>query len=169
MARRRSPILWLVAATVVVAVAWFIVTPRRAWQNFLRALAQDDSAALAAVVDYPAIRERAAADFAVALAQQPKGPQEMPANVRDALMQQMVNTMASPPGLLQLVTSFNAPSPSGETARTAFRYHGISRVDVLLGNPASGEAGLFTFERHGMRWQLIRATSQRIAALTPGS
>jgi hypothetical protein len=165
MARRRSPILWLVATTVVVAVAWFIVTPRRAWQNFLRALAQDDTAAISAVVDYPAIRERAATDFAVALAQQPKGPQEMPANVRDALIQQMV----SPPGLLQLVTSFNGPASNGEIARTAFRYHGISRVDVLLGNPASGDAGLFTFERHGMRWQLIRATSQRIAALTPGS
>ena len=168
MARLRSPILWLVAATVVVLAAWFIVTPRRAWQDFLRALAQDDKATLATVVDLPAIREHAAADLAVAFAQQPKGQQEMPEKIRDALMQQMVNTVASPPGLLQLVTSFSVPSQSGKTARTSFRYHGISRVDVLLGSPKSADVGLFTFERHGMRWRLIRATSQRIAALTPG-
>ncbi len=168
MARLRSPILWLVAATVVVVVAWFIVTPRRAWHDFLRALAQDDRSTLAAVVDLPAIREHATTDLAVAFARQPKAQQEMPEKIRDQLMQQMVNTVASPPGLLQLVNSFSVPSQNSKAARTSFRYHGISRVDVLLGSPESGDVGLFTFERRAMHWRLIRATSQRIAALTPG-
>lgn len=169
MARRRSPILWLVAATVVVAVAWFVVTPRRAWRDFLRALAQDDRATLEAVVDFPAVRDQAAADLTLVLTEQSKGKQGMPENIREDLIKQMVNTMSSPQGLLQLVTSFSAASPSGQTARTSFRYHGISQVDVLLGSSRSGEAGLFTFERNGMHWRLIRATSQRIAALTPRS
>jgi hypothetical protein len=168
MARLRSPILWLGAATVVVVVAWFIVTPRRAWHDFLRALAQDDRTTLSAVVDYPASREPAMADLALACAQQPKGQQEMPEKIRAQLLQQMVNTLASPPGLMQLVTSFSVPSPGGKTAKTSFRYHGISQVDVLLGSPESDEVGLFTFERDKMHWSLIRATSQRIAALTPG-
>jgi len=169
MVRLRSPILWLVAATVVVVAAWFVVTPRRAWRDFLQALVRDDRATLSVVVDFPAIREHADADLTVALAEQPKGRQAMPERFRDDLKEQMVNTMASPPGLLQLVTSFSVPSASGETARTSFRYRGISRVDVLLGSSRSGEAGLFTFERSRMHWRLIRATSQRIAALTPRS
>jgi hypothetical protein len=169
MARRRSPILWLVAATVVVVVMWFIVTPRRAWRDFLRALAEDDRATLEQVVDYPAIREHAAADLAVALARQTKGQQDVPESLRAELMKQMVNTMSSPQGLLQLVTSFSASSSSGEPARTSFQYHGLSRVDVLLGGSADASAGLFTFERTRMHWRLVRASSQRIAALTPSS
>lgn len=169
MARLRSPTLWLVAATVVVVVAWFIVTPRRAWHDFLRALAQDDQATLSAVVDFPAVRDHAAADLAVAFAKQPKGKQEMPEEMRDQLIQQMVNTVASPSGLLQLVNSFSVPSQDGKTAKTSFRYHGASQVDVLLGIPESGEIGLFRFERNRMHWRLIRATSQRVAALTGGS
>ena len=167
MARLRSPILWLVATTVVVVVAWFAVTPRRAWQNFLRALVQDDRATLSAVVDFPAIREHAAADLTVALAKQPQGQPLMPEKFSADLKAQMVNTLASPSGLLQLINGFNAPATGGEPARAVFRYHGISRVDVLLGGSRSEEAGLFTFARAGLHWRLIRATSQRIAALTP--
>jgi hypothetical protein len=167
MARLRSPILWLVAATVVVVVAWFVVTPRRAWHDFLRALAQDDRATLSTLVDFAAIREHAAADLTVALAAQSQGRPAMPEKFRDELKTQMVNTMASPQGLLQLVNGFSAPSTGGEPTHDSFRYRGISRVDVLLGSSRSGEAGLFTFERNGMHWRLIRATSQRIAALTP--
>lgn len=169
MARRRSPILWLVAATVVVAVAWFVVTPRRAWRDFLQALAQDDRATLDAVVDYPAVREHATADLSVALAQQTRSQQNVTESLRGELLKQMVNTMSSRQGLLQLVTSFSAPSSNGEPARTSFRYRGISRVDVLLGGSTDASAGLFTFERTRMRWRLVRASSQRIAGLTPRS
>lgn len=169
MARRRSPILWLVAATVVVMVTWFVVTPRRAWRDFLRALAQGDNATLESVVDFPAVRQQAAADLTIAFTAQSKTRPDMPENIREDLMKQMVNTVSSPQGLLQLVNNFSAASPSGQTARTSFRYHGISRVDVLLGGSGSADAGagLFTFERTGIRWRLVRASSQRIAALTP--
>ena len=171
MARRRSPILWLMAATVVVVVAWFVVTPRRAWRDFLRALAQGDNATLELVVDFPAVRQQAAADLEIAFANQSKGQPGMPENVRENLMKQMVNTVASPQGLLQLVNNFSVASPTGQTARTSFHYHGISRVDVLLGGSGSADtgAGLFTFERTGTHWRLVRASSQRIAAITPGS
>ncbi len=171
MARRRSPILWLMAATVVVVVAWFVVTPRRAWRDFLRALAQSDNATLELVVDFPAVRQQAAADLAIAFADQSKGRPGMPENVREELMKQMVNTVASPQGLLQLVNNFSVASPTGQIARTSFHYHGLSRVDVLLGGSSSADtgAGLFTFERTGTHWRLIRASSQRIVALTPGS
>jgi hypothetical protein len=169
MARRRSPILWLVAATAVVVMAWFVVTPRRAWRDFLRALAQGDNATLDSVVDFPAVRQQAAADLTIAFAEQSKSRPDMPENVREDLMKQMVNTVSSPQGLLQLVNTFSVASPTGQTARTAFQYHGISRVDVLLGGTGSADtgAGLFTFERTGTHWRLIRASSQRIAALTP--
>ncbi len=169
MARRRSPILWLVAAVVVVVGAWFVVTPRRAWRDFLQALAQHDQATLDLVVDYPAVREHATADLSVAFAQQTGSQPNVPDSLRGELMKRMANTMASPQGLLQLVTSFSAPSSSGVPVRTSFRYHGISRVDVLLGDPADASAGLFTFDRSRMRWRLVRASSQRIAALTPRS
>jgi hypothetical protein len=62
-------------------------------------------------------------------------------------------------------------SGTGEPVQTKFRYHGISRVDVLLGGTGAVDngAGLFTFKRTGLRWRLVRASSQRIAALAPGS
>jgi hypothetical protein len=171
MAPRRSPILLLVVASVVVAGAWFVVTPRRAWTEFLRALAQNDQKSLAAVVDYPAVREHANADLAVALAQQTNGRQGVPAALRSELMKQMVDSMTSPHGLLQLVNGFSVPSGSGAPVHTTFHYHGLSKVDVLLGGTGSGDtgAGLFTFERAGTHWRLTRASSERIAALTPGS
>ena len=171
MARRRSPILWLMAATVVVVIAWFVVTPRRAWRDFLRALAENDTATLDAVVDYPAVRAQATADLAAALTVQSKSPQSVPEGVREDLMKQMVNTLATPQGLRQLVTSFSLKSDSGQTASISFHYHGISRVDVLLGSSGSHDrdAGLFTFERTGTHWRLIRASSQRVAALSPRS
>lgn len=171
MARRRSPILFLVAATAVVAIVWFVVTPRRAWKDFLRSLAQQDAQSLAAVVDYPAVRKQAEADLTLALSHQTNGKPGLAPAVRSDLMRAMVDTMVSPNGLLSLVNGFSVPAGNGKPVRTRFHYRSPWHVDILLGGTGSKDtgAGLFTFERKGMHWRLVRASSQRVAELSSGS
>ncbi len=171
MARRRSPILFLVVATGVVAIVWFVVTPRRAWHEFLRSLAQHDPQSLAAVVDYPSVRKQAEEDLTLALSRQTNGRPGLAPAVRSDLMRAMVDTMTSPGGLEGLVNSFSVPAGNGKPVRTSFHYRSLWHVDVLLGGTGSDDtgAGLFTFERTGTHWRLVRASSQRVAALSSGS
>lgn len=172
MARLRSPILWLIAAAAVLTVAWFIVTPRRAWHDFLRALAQKDPVLFSSVVDEPAMRLHAEEDLSTAINIRAGERVQVAPKLRQDLMQAMVDNLTSMPGLLDLVNGFSVPSGNGAPVRTVFRYHGLSQVDVLLGGTGTANtgAGLFTFERRGTHWWLVRASSQRVAALTnPGS
>ncbi len=175
MRLRSSPLFWLVGFTVLVAAGWYVVMPRRAFGTFLHGVATNDVAAVDRSVDFPALRANFSRDFGAVLS---RGGQRDPAHTA-ALVSMLVDSMATPQGLEQLVASFSA-DPSGAAGSddgpglvptTHYAYRSPVRVDVSihpLGVPPD-QAGIYTFTLHGMRWELTRIWSERMARLTQGS
>ncbi len=175
MKRRPSPLLWLLGFTVLVAVVWYVLMPRRAFGTFLHGVATNDVAAIDRSVDLPVLRANFTRDFGVVLA---RDGHSDPVH-RAALVAMLVDSMSTPQGLEQLVASFSAEPTSdagpddgpGLVPTTHFSYRSPVRVDVSIhpvGVPPD-QAGIYTFTLHGTRWELTRIWSERLAKLTPGS
>lgn len=171
MARRPSSLTLLVTATVVVAIAWYVVTPRRAFHRFLAAVATDDAAEFAATTDRAALREHAREDFEAVIRSKVKIRAAEPGPIINGLVGTMVDFLVSPKGLKQVVSAFSESNGDlGAGAHIAYRYRGPSQVDVLLRAAAEpdSDAGIFSFAREGASWRLTRVWSRRLAALTGG-
>jgi len=173
---RRSPLLWLVLAALTLSVVWYLVTPRRAWERFNRALAIGSEAELEAAINYPILRDNLKRDLRGAIDLRTKVP--LPAgDLAGILIDPMVDAAITPAGLARLVTGFGVRRVAGAEmdpfgrAVTRFRYRPPSRVDVRVwpegSSPADG--GIFTFQRSGLTWRLVRVWSDRIARLETAS
>jgi hypothetical protein len=159
---------WLLALTLLVATAWYIVTPRRAYDAFRMALLTGSESGLAATVDFPVLRDNLKRDLAPAIERVAGG---MGATVGGVLVEQAVNSVLTPTGLTQLVTGFGVArrsatdvSDTPENVVTSFRYKSPSRVDVRIRSAESTDAnaGVLTFTRSALTWRLTRITSDRL-------
>lgn len=163
---RRSPLIWLVLAACVLAIAWYVVTPRRTWERFSRGVVIGDQATLQATIDYPILRENLKRDLRRLITIAPGVPDAV-GDLSGILINPLVDASITPEGLGRLIAGFGMGATNEGRfvpSRTRFAYRGLSRVDVQLwpedGTPADG--GIFTFHRSGLTWRLTRVWSTRI-------
>lgn len=155
----------LVAIAVVATGAWYWFTPRRAWNQFVEALALSDATALEQLVDYPRVRTNLKADLRGAIDQRGATKGIAPA-VGGVMLDPLVDIMVSPDGMAQLVNTFGTrATATDQTTVIAYRYRSPSRVDVHVRSSVDAEdaAGIFTFERSAISWRLVRVWSERLA------
>jgi hypothetical protein len=170
---RRSPLFWLILAALGLSVVWYVVTPRRAWERFNRALVTGSESGLEAVIDYPILRDNLKRDLRGAIDVSTQVRAGLPAgDLAGLLIDPMVDAAVTPGGLARLLTGFGMRRDAGAAgegifsrAETRFRYRPPSRVDVRVypegGSPDDG--GIFTFHRSGTTWRLVRIWSDRLA------
>jgi hypothetical protein len=159
---------WLLAITLLVAAAWYIVTPRRAYNDFQIALLTGSESGLRATVDFPALRDNLKRDLAPAFE---RAGGRLGASVGGLLMEQAINTVLTPMGLAQLVNGFGSVRRSAADVSdtswdvvTRYRYKSPSRVEVEIrpaGDP-DATAGVLTFTRSAFSWRLTRISSDRL-------
>jgi hypothetical protein len=159
---------WLLALTLLVAVAWYIITPRRAYDDFRLALLTGSESGLQATVDFPAVRDNLKRDIAPAL---DRATGKIGGAALGVLLEQAVNSVLTPSGLAQLVTGFGTVRRSAAEVSdtpgdvvTSYRYKSPSRVDVMI-RPAGDPdvtAGVLTFTRSALSWRLTRISSDRL-------
>jgi hypothetical protein len=159
---------WLLALTLLVAAAWYVITPRRAYDDFRVALLTGSESGLQATVDFPAVRDNLKRDLAPAL---DRAGGRLGATVGGVLMEQAVNSVLTPTGLSQLVTGFGSIRRSAVDVSdtpgdvvTTYRYKSPSRVEVEIrpaGDP-DATAGVLTFTRSALSWRLTRISSDRL-------
>jgi len=159
---------WLLAVTLLVAAVWYVVTPRRAYDDFRIALLTGSESGLQATVDFPVLRDNLKRDLAPALERAGGG---LGATVGGVLLEQAVNSVLTPMGLAQLVTGFGTVRRSADDVSdtpsdivTTYRYRSPSRVDVEIrpaGDPEA-TAGVLTFTRSALSWRLTRISSDRL-------
>ncbi len=159
---------WLLALTLLVAAVWFVVTPRRAYNDFRVALLTGSESGLQATVDFPRLRDNLKRDLAPALERVGGG---IGTTVGGLLLEQAVNSVLTPTGLSQVVTGFGTIRRSAAEVSdtpgdvvTTYRYKSPSRVDVEVrpaGDP-DATAGILTFSRSALSWRLTRITSDRL-------
>ncbi len=165
MSLRRSPLVWLAPVVLAVTIAWFWITPRRAWDRLLTAVEFTDADALARAVDFPRLEAhlrtdltravQARNDLSAALATNPTQQASLAASFAAA--------GASPEGLRSILHAFH---PGDATPSTAFRYRSPLRVDVVLtgANGGTSDTGIFTFTLTGGTWRLVRIQSGWLTA-----
>lgn len=174
MPRRTRKWPWILLLTLVVGGAWLWVTPRRAWDRFMRALVLADTNTLNDVVDFPALRTNLKHDLRTAIAERADGGQlGVPAALSGMLIDPIVDVAVSPAGLTQIVTSFGTRQPATDAVGEArdrtvvsYRYRSPSRVDVRVrsSDDADTASGIFTFERSLVSWRLVRVWGDRLAS-----
>lgn len=165
---------WLLVLLVLLTGAWYAWAPRRAWDNFLEAIVDGREHDLQETIEFPILRGNLKRDLRVAVQGRMKGDAPLVSGLAGALIDPIVDLTMTPQGLERLVTGFGTRTPRpGEAdslaagTETAFRYRGPSRVDVRV-NARGGDpedAGIFTFQRFGLSWRLVRIWSERLAGL----
>lgn len=170
---------WLLLLAILAVGVWYWWAPRHAWDAFLGAIVSGDESRLGATIEFPLLRENLRHDLRQAFAERGRanGGEGLGA-LGGALIDPLVDLTVTPQGLARLVTGFGMRSPRpGEVdsvkagTETRYRYRGPSRVDVRV-RPADAEtqsAGIFSFQRFGLSWRLVRVTSDRLADLGEGS
>lgn len=169
---------WLLLLAVVIGGGWWWVTPRRAWDRFMRALVLADTNTLNDVVDFPALRTNLKDDLRTAIAARANsGRIGVPAALSGMLIDPIVDVAVSPEGLTQLVTAFGTRQPAPNDIGTAndrtivsYRYRSPLRVDVRVrsSNDDNDASGIFTFERSLTSWRLVRVWGDRLASTAKG-
>jgi len=82
------------------------------------------------------------------------------------ILDPLVDIMVTPDGMAQLVNSFGTRDvATPQETVVDYRYRSPSRVDVHIRSSIDPEeaAGIFTFERSGTAWRLVRIWSDRLA------
>ncbi len=165
MPRTSSRITWIAITAAVVVCAWFWFSPRRAWDDFVGALALADGPTLNRVVDFSQVRENLKTDLRNAVAQRaPTGLAAPP--LGGVILDPLVDILVTPDGMAQLVNSFGTREVATEQKTVVdYRYRSPSQVDVHIRSSIDPEeaAGIFTFERSGTVWRLVRVWSDRLA------
>jgi hypothetical protein len=168
----RIRLRWLVMAALLLTGVWYLYTPRRAWDRFMRGIVLAQPKDMDATIDFDALRDNLRQDLRAAL--QRNGSSDLVLRASGALLDQLVAQTVTPRGLTSLVTAFGTRTPQAADRDsldaitvTTFHYRGPSTVDVRI-RPASADAqgaGVFTFTRSGLRWRLTRVWSDRLARL----
>ncbi len=164
------PFRWLLLGAVFLAGIWYVYTPRRAWDRFLRGVVFAQEGDLQATVDFPTLRDHLRRDLRAGLAHQ----SSMPATAMGPVVDQLVGQVMTPRGFASVVTAFGMRIPGAADrdtfdARTvtSFRYRGPSTVDVRIRAASAdpSDAGVFTFTRQGIQWRLTRIWGSRLTRL----
>lgn len=169
MARRFTPLPWLLLLLLVLAGSWFWIAPHRAYDRFLQAVAFGSESGLAETVDLALVRQQLKEDLGAAVARQSNS--QLGGTAAADFIDGAVDATLTPSGLADLITAFGtrAPGPgAADTLQTgtvvAFQYRSLSRVDVLI--RAAGESetqsGILTFTRTGTVWRLSRIWSEQL-------
>lgn len=165
---------WLLLLLVLATGAWYLWSPRRAWDNFLQAIVVGSEADLQDTIEFPILRDNLKRDLRAALEDRVTGDAPLATGLAGAIIDPLVNLTVTPQGLANLVTGFGTRTPEpGEADSLAagtvtdFRYRGPSRVDVRVGARGGDpeDAGIFTFRRFGLSWRLVRIWSDQLANL----
>ena len=176
--RRSREWPWILLLALAVGGVWLWVTPRRAWDRFMRALVLADTNTLNDVVDFPTLRTNLKHDLRTAIAARADGGQiGVPAALSGMLIDPIVEIAVSPEGLTQLVTSFGTRQPASDAAGEAtdrtlvsYQYRSPFRVDVRVRSSDDDDnaSGIFTFERSLTSWRLVRVWGDRLASTAKG-
>lgn len=168
----RIRLRWLVMAALLLTGVWYLYTPRRAWDRFMRGIVLAQPKDMDATIDFDALRDNLRQDLRIALQRNDAG--DLATQVGGALLDQLVAQTVTPRGLTALVTAFGTRTPTAADRDslnaitvTTFHYRGPSTVEVRV-HPASTDAqgaGVFTFTRSGLHWRLTRIWSDRLARL----
>ena len=167
----------LAAVTIIVLLAlgaWFAAGPWLTIRAMRVAIEADDAAALAAQVDFPALRASLKRQFADRIVRA-AGP-DAQSSVLGALAiraatgagSMAVDALANPLGLTALVQGRSAwraaaadvapPDPSAPGPRpfdgADYRYESLSRFTATVHDDA-GRPVVFVLGREGMRWKLV--------------
>jgi hypothetical protein len=165
---------WLLLALVLLTGVWYYLTPRRAWDDFLEAIVTGQEARLQATIEFPILRDNLKGDLRAALEGRVQGEAPVLAGLSGVLIDPLVNATVTPQGLARLVTGFGTRTPHPDEAdslaagsETSWHYRSPSRVDVRVRARGADpiDAGIFTFQRFGLSWRLVRIWSERLATL----
>jgi hypothetical protein len=163
---------WLLLVLVLAIGGWYAWSPRHAWDRFLGALVSGREAELQATIDFPILRDNLRHDLRTALVRKSGSDSPIASGISGALVNSVVDMTVTPQGIARLVTGFGTRTPRPEDAdsirvgtETAFHYRSPSRVDVRVWPRGDDEqdGGIFTFERSGLSWRLVRIWSDRLA------
>ena len=168
MTRRLRFIGGLALLLLIALGGWYYQSPSSARDRFLRALALGDEVTLEQSVDFPAVRNNLRDDLMALASRNVRLAPQLDAATIDPLL----DVVVSPAGLEQLVNSFGI-RPVEEEQQTVMSYHyrSASRVDVRIRSSVDAEsaAGIFTLERSGASWRLVRIWSDRLATSAESS
>lgn len=164
MTLRRSPLLWLNVAAVVLVAVWLWVAPRRAWDQFLLAVAAPDDAPLMARIDPALLSANMRSDLLIALSRREGvDPAVLKGKSETLILNPLVEAATSADGIRETVRSFQSGNAGTTTSSSAVSYRYLSpiEVEIRMHDPAAppAEAGLFTFRFTGAAWRLIRVRS----------
>lgn len=163
---RTSSRIALVATVVVICTGiWYWQAPRRAWNNMVKALAFQDAPALERLVDFASVRAHLKTDLRTAMAASTPGG-AMAAAIGGVGIDPVVDIIVTPAGMAQLVNTFGTrDTTAAQHTVVRYRYRGVSHVDVHIRSSVDRDdaAGIFTLERSGARWRLVRIWSDRLA------
>jgi hypothetical protein len=171
MARRFSLLPWLAILLLLIGQVgiWFWVTPHRAYDRLMRALAFGSESELAETADLPVVRQHFMEDVRSAITR--RSDFHLRGAAADSVVTMAANVVLTPQGLADLVSSFGTPTPGPAAADTllvgtevSFHYQGLSRVDVRIRPTGASEqsAGILTFTRTGVTWRLTRVWSEQL-------
>ncbi|MEO5799248.1 MAG: DUF2939 domain-containing protein [Gemmatimonadales bacterium] len=176
MTRRRSPLPWLLACTMILVACWFWIAPHRAYDRLVEAVAFGSATELAAVVDFPTVRQQLKDDLQAAIARRSRS--RIGSAVTATLLESAIDATLTPSGLANLITAFGTRTPGRAAADTlktgtevSYRYHSLSRVDIHIRAKGESDAksGILTFTREGARWRLSRIWSEQLLGVNGGT
>lgn len=174
MARRFRLLPWLAILILLLAQIglWFWVTPHRAYDRLMRAIAFGSESELAETVDLPVLRQNFSDDIRRAVTGQPQF--HLRGEEVETFLTASVDAVVTPRGLAELINGFSASTPSAGSADTlpvgtvvSFHYQSVSRVDVRIraADASESSAGILTFTRTGVAWRLTRVWSEQLLRL----
>lgn len=168
------PLAALLFAVLLAFAAWFAAGPWLTVRAIRTAIEADDAAALAAQVDFPAVRASLKRQFAdrIVRAAGPKAQSSVlgafAIRAATGAGSLAVDALATPLGLTALVQGRSAwraavgdvapPDPAVPGPRpfegAGYRYESLSRFTATIHDDA-GRPVVFVLGREGMRWKLV--------------
>ena len=152
----------IAALLVVAGLSWNFGSPYYTLWQMKRALEADDADALAAYIDFPALREDLKAELAAQMtseaARQGDGMNGFALAFGTALLNPMIDNLVTPAGVRAMLANRPAGTETGprlsgtampEQPNVARR--GFSEFVV---SPQNGPGGHLVFVRHGLGWKL---------------
>jgi hypothetical protein len=157
---RRRYILAAVAAVLLLVglgIGWYVYSPAWTVSRMVAAAKSGDAEALAARVDFPALKADLKADLSARLAAEAKGDNSPTARIGVAIarsmMDQVIEAFASPGGMRATFAALDdsdAPPGSKTAGKPKIERQGFSRFRLSRGSSSSG----LVFERRGLGWKL---------------